>query len=268
VRINRLDQQRIMRAMRNYSTPYRGALTAPGSRSFVAASSKYLSSTAAALTSASPYFGMTMACWFNCNGSTGTTQGLMSIGNTGSGIQIDRLTISSTPTLDFVFRDDASVLAAVTGSAPKYGVWQHACSIQANASKSVFLNGGGKTTTTTATGSVTWNLFTVGAVASAGANAYFDGYIGEAAIWNVVLSDAEILSLNTQIEIDGLRGYPPAFTVRPDALYAYWPLFGSSSPELDQTQGAHSLTLNAAPAQASLRPPVIYPPWMVWAAGS
>lgn len=52
----------------------------------------------------------------------------------------------------------------------------------------------------------------------------FPGILAEVGIWNVVLTNAEILSLG--------RGVPPR-EVRRSALVGYWPLYGAASPEPD-----------------------------------
>lgn len=58
--------------------------------------------------------------------------------------------------------------------------------------------------------------------AGAGATAPFHGRIAHAAIWNVALSDAELVML--------ANGALPTH-VRPSALQGYWPLHGIDSPE-------------------------------------
>lgn len=57
---------------------------------------------------------------------------------------------------------------------------------------------------------------------------WFDGHIAECAIWNTNLSVGEIESLG--------RGLSPAF-VRPQSLQAYWPIYGTASPEPDFSSG-------------------------------
>ena len=67
------------------------------------------------------------------------------------------------------------------------------------------------------------------------------GRIAECGIWNVALSDNEIVSLAT--------GVPPS-RIRPGSLKGYWPLWGAAFPEPDlsgnRNSGTQTGTLSAA----------------------
>lgn len=80
---------------------------------------------------------------------------------------------------------------------------------------------------------------------------YSDAYTGvlaEAAIWDTVLSAADVAIL--------ADGYAPTF-VKPANLLSYWPLFGRASTEPD-VWGSYPLTVGAGATQ-SAHPRIIYP---------
>lgn len=62
--------------------------------------------------------------------------------------------------------------------------------------------------------------------------------IAEAAVWNVALTDAEMLAL--------AKGVKP-YLIRPKNLFGYWPLHGLQSPEADRSGKAQNMILTAAP---------------------
>lgn len=73
------------------------------------------------------------------------------------------------------------------------GVWQHIAMVVAStSSRNIFLNGGGKGTSTV-TESPTLNNQVM--CTDGGTSAFFDGYLCEYARWNVALSDSEVLGL-------------------------------------------------------------------------
>ena len=76
---------------------------------------------------------------------------------------------------------------------------------------------------------------------------FLDGRVGEAAIWNVTLGDAEHAIL--------AAGFSPLF-VRPQSLVRYYPIIGRTSPEIE-LMGGFDLTVTGA--VASEHPPIILP---------
>jgi len=81
-------------------------------------------------------------------------------------------------------------------------------------------------------------------------NNALDGRIGEGAIWNVALTDAEVARL--------AKGIHP-FKVRPANIVAYWPLWGRNSPEPDCV-GGFNLTVTGATQAA--HPPKAQMLWL------
>jgi hypothetical protein len=104
----------------------------------------------------------------------------------------------------------------------------------------VFLNGGGKASTTGSITANNWNHFSnaikvlLAADSAFGAAEYFGGALADAAAWTVVLSDFEIAALGA-----GARPY----RIRPGSLVGYWPLQGKASPEPDFSNNANNGTV-------------------------
>ena len=95
--------------------------------------------------------------------------------------------------------------------------WQHAAgSFEASNARSVFLNGGNKGENTSNTSAYLPNVTNIGRIERAvNSPHFFDGFLSEAAIWNVVLTDSEIASL--------AKGFSPR-RIRPQSLVFYAPL--------------------------------------------
>jgi hypothetical protein len=76
-----------------------------------------------------------------------------------------------------------------------------------------------------------------------------DGRIGEAAIWNVALNQAECEAL--------AAGFSPLF-IRPASLVNYWDMVLNADPLVDR-MGNDNLTATNTPTQAGNHPPIIMP---------
>lgn len=133
------------------------------------------------------------------------------------------------------------------------GTLHHACGIHAAANDTrVFIDGGSKNTSTTST-TPTVDDTRIGTLNNGGTiENFFDGDIAEVGIWNVALTDPEVLVLST--------GMSPLL-VRPSSLVGYWPLIGRYSPEIDRV-GRFDMTLDNTPAFAD-HPRMFYPISMV-----
>jgi hypothetical protein len=86
------------------------------------------------------------------------------------------------------------------------------------------------------------NAISVGAIITSAGTNYgggTNGLIAHVAIWNSILSEAQVVQL--------ANGALPTDVSR-DTLVAYWPLVGSASPEPD-TVGSYNLTLSSTPGQ-------------------
>ena len=137
-----------------------------------------------------------------------------------------------------------------TTQANDANVWNHAaCSDgSGDASPSVYLNGGGKSSNTTertysAIDQTEMALNTV----SGSEQHKFSGRLAESAIWNVVLSDGEIALL--------AKGFSPLL-FRPQNLVGYWPLIRDD----DQDRvGDLNMTAFNTPTVSAHPPNIIYP---------
>jgi hypothetical protein len=165
---------------------------------------------------------LTMACWFNAD-NTSAFGMLMNIASTqpfNSRYRLEvRGDVAGDP-LRLLIDDNAGVIAtADTTSGYSASTWTHACAVFAsNSSRSVLINGGSKgtNTTTASPNAAHFDRLTIGAQHfSTTINAWFDGRIAEAGVWNAALTDAEIASLADGMTCD---------KVRPQSLVFYAPL--------------------------------------------
>ena len=142
--------------------------------------------------------------------------------------------------------DGSHAAAETTTGIASINTWNHVAAVFAsNSSRSPYLNGGSKDTSTVAQNTVTSDKIFIGQGLGSG---YTSGRIADVAIWNAALTDTEIAIL--------ALGYSP-LTIRPQSLVSYWPLIGRTSPEIDLV-GGYGLTLVNAPTAAA-HPRIIYP---------
>ena len=213
-------------------------------RNFVAASSQFLENGAAIVTAAP----LTMACWYRPVATNAAyllmMQGLFDASTDYFYLyhNLTNTVVAQTHATDTVF--------AATSAGTSAGVWTHACAVFAAAdSRAAYINGGSKGTNTDSRTPAGINRTLLGARYLTGSKSLFlDGDLAEAAIWNVALDDAEVATLAAGVSPLG---------VRPSGLVAYWPLIGTTSPEID-IRGRTELTLNNTPTQAA-HPRIFYP---------
>jgi hypothetical protein len=188
---------------------------------------------------------LTMAYWGFCTSASHASVGLA----------LGRFSGASSATMSVGMRGDVSggpVRVTHVGN-PDGGVfpfadsttgysintWHHACGVFASdSSRSAFIDGGSKATNTTAISGV--NNSDSAIIATQRTNGFFTRYflgrIAYPCIWNVALSDAEVLSL--------ARGTHPSL-VRPEAITALWDLTGGFSPEPDRFGGWDATLVNS-----------------------
>lgn len=217
-------------------------------RAFVTASSQGLSYAGAVL-AAEP---LTMACWAFVDNLT-ATHCLMSLTDGTSNSRRMDLLANGAATGDPVqaFKQNSGTSdSAGTSAAYPSGTWFHAAAVFAGAtSRAAYLNGASKGTNATSIATPVLNKTGLGYLPRLTAASYLSGRMAEAGIWNVALSDAEVLTL--------ARGVSPLM-VRPEALIAYWPLLGRYAPENDLL-GGFPLTLSASPPAQAAHPRILYP---------
>lgn len=214
------------------------------SRNFSAASSQYLSVSAAVVTDVP----LTMACWFRANDVT-ADRTLMVLGDTTDGDPRFELLIMGAVAGDPVQASTANILGETNNANTTTGysanTWHHACGVWASATdRRAFIDGGSKGTNTTSTAVTGLDTLRIGTRLAANAR-FMDGLIAEAAIWNVALSDGEVKALGSGC---------PVLSVRPGSIVAYYPLYGIASPEVDYTVNRKHLTVTNGPTQGRHAP--------------
>jgi hypothetical protein len=208
-------------------------------RSFDDASSQCLRASWSAVT-APPF---SMAIWFRC---TGTSYGVMSIGLDSNDHHHSLLLTGAGTVLAMTQRDEDWNNYATSSATFTADVWQHACGTWAStAERHVYLNGGNKGDNSNSCTNPTVQDIALAERVDQYSDK-FTGDLAEAAIWNVVLTDAEVAILGA--------GYSPLF-VRPQSLVAYWPLI--RDPDIDIV-GRNSLTPINTPG-VSAHPRILHP---------
>lgn len=211
-------------------------------RTFVAASSQFLS-LASAFVTALPF---TFVGWGKPSDLVGAHPVLV-VGATAT-TDTWRLTQNNATVRAVSVAAGITVFAA-TGSLISTGAWQHfAATFTSITDRAAFYNGGNKATNATSNNPATPNQSRIGANYDAGvSNNFFNGDLAECAAWNIALADADIALL---------AAGEPAQQIQPQALIGVWPIWGNDSPEPD-VFGTNAMTLNAGPAKASGHPPVL-----------
>ena len=126
---------------------------------------------------------------------------------------------------------------AETTSGYSAGVWNHACAVfTSNTLRAAYLNGGSKGTNASSMAPVGLDNTTIGCLELAGTDAYATAAIAECALWDVALTDGDVLTLSKRVS---------PLLVRPDHLVAYWPLVGRNTTEPD-VMGLAPMTVTGA----------------------
>jgi hypothetical protein len=187
-----------------------------------------------------------LSCWAYTS-VTNADQALMGIYGSSTQSQIDMRAASDGKLHGGVQNNAGSNGYGVTPTLYPANSWFHAATVVASTtSQSVYLNGGGKNTNTTSHSPGTSDRTAIGFRDNTNQDRPFGaggtGYLAEAAIWNIALSDADVAAL--------ALGLCPLL-IHPEALVAYWPLLGSNSPENNLCSNSSTLairgSLTAAP---------------------
>lgn len=177
----------------------------------------------------------TMACWFKTTDTT-DTQSLVSLDST-AGISNNwlRLHLRSGKVCVDLNNGGAGYSQTFTSTSYSSGVWSHACGVFSSpTSRAVYLNGGGVGSGSTSCTPASINQTDLGVLLNGSNSEFFNGSVGEVAIWNVALIANEITAL--------VNGRLPT-SVRPTALKCYWPLYGAYAPEPDLSGNKNNGTL-------------------------
>lgn len=179
----------------------------------------------------------TMACWAVSDGPSGN-DGMMSI--TAGAASASRLVLMTGNSTNTVVARANNNGGAATSTTFTTGVLFHACGVWvASNDRSAFLNGGGKGSTTNIQAlGTTPDLTRIGNSRASSANDFFfDGRISWPCIWNVALTDAEVLAL--------ANGCPP-WLIRPASIVGLWTLDGAPGTAVPLI-GSTSLTATGSP---------------------
>lgn len=221
------------------------------SRDFESTSSQYLNNANGIVSN----FPLTMACWFKSENAA-ITQTLLSVGTAGSANHRHTLSAAGAVASDPITLLSQTTSGGTATSTTGYtvGTWHHAVGVVISATdRRAYIDGGSEGTSVTNLTPAGMNSTYIGARQAVAVTAFMDGFIAEAAIWNVALNIQEILAL--------ARGVCP-LEIRPLALVSYWPVFGLSDPEPDYGGGGFHMTVNAAPPKANHAP--VRPMFPLW----
>lgn len=159
---------------------------------------------------------ITMACWFKAANVT-ASHVLMSIG-TNAGASRWQIVENTTggSIIQAISALSGTSGTSAGGSGTVSGIWRHFAGVFASTtSRKAYLDGVGMTTDTTSIAITGTNRTLIGARINSTAGAFAAGLIAEAAIWNVALTDADMIAL--------AKGVRPS-QVRPQNLVLYAPL--------------------------------------------
>ena len=211
-------------------------------RKFASASTQFANAASTISALAYPF---TMACWARWV-TTGTVTCMSITDGTPTGSYVALYPIS-------VMRADAfdgSTQAPADGTTTiSTGVWYHVAGVfVSSSSRFVYVNGVQEGNNTTVV-SPTLTLPGVGDITRPTPTFVMNGDVAEAAIWNVQLTNSELIAL--------AGGWSPP-SVRPVSLSYYWPLNGNDSPELDRWKNKLDLNLQNTPTKSNSHPAMRY----------
>lgn len=192
----------------------------------------YMEATSAALT-AGP---LTFSAWINSD-TTGAAGRILSISST-TGNDRWSLLLGATDVISFQVGASGSFGTVSTTNTITAGTWHHVAgsyNTTVNQPQQVWIDGTKTGPTNSSRTPVAGNLNRTllgSTYISSALTQYFNGRIAEAAIWSVVLSDADVTSLS--------KGFKPS-AVRPDKLALYMPLVR----EVQDVRAGLSFTNNA-----------------------
>lgn len=209
-----------------------------------------------AVVTATPF---TMACWARTSiVGAATSQLLMGLFNSASTSNINSFQLEvvvTTNTIGFQAADGAAASEAVTTTSIAANTWFHACGVSASAtSRSVYLNGGSKSTGATSRVPAGLNRTSVGLQDNTAANKAFavggTGDIAEVAIWNTALSDADVARHATGID---------AIAIQREFLVGLWRLDGGGLTEVNVINPSQPMVVQGA-LSLSAPPPKFFMP--------
>lgn len=199
---------------------------------FISTSSQYLS-IPYSLSATMP---MTLACFSKAAISGTLTQISFGILNGSHRNQLVRLPAN---TLRLTAVGSNGTITADTTATVANNEWHHVAGTFETSSRTPYLNGvAGNTNTTNIGTQLPFNLLLIGARYGPGLGLYFNGDIADLGVWNVILTNSEIVSLAQGATCN---------KVRPQNLIFYAPLIRN----LQDTKNGRIITPNNGPALAT-----------------
>lgn len=182
---------------------------------------------------------ITLAAWAY-KSTSNQTRVAVSIGDVDSLNRVSLVFISSANVRATSVNTSGTGAVTDTSTTFSANTWAHGAAVfTSTTSRTVYLNGGGSSTSTTSNDPSAANFDTtnIGCINnSSGRSTYFDGRLAEVGVWSVALTAAEVASL--------AKGISP-LSVRPGSLIAYWPLIGNASPEIE-LRNRYEMTVSGA----------------------
>ena len=133
---------------------------------------------------------------------------------------------------------------AVASGTVTVGNWTHMAAVSASATdRRVYRDGANKDTNTVNIVPAGLDRISIGRAGDSSPSDEFDGRMTHAGLWNVALTDSEILSLANGADI---------LSIRRGSLINFWPV-GGQSPEQDVV-GNLNLTISGTPTQVAEAP--------------
>ena len=163
---------------------------------------------------------MTFACFFNSDtvgGSNPVNSGVLMYAGVPSATSRYLLSLFQSKIYATAINASNTVSSALSTSSFSIGTWTHACGVfESTTSRKVYFNGTLEDTKTNLISPANATQLRIGIQRLNNTNVSgHDGRIAEAGIWNVALTDAEILSLSRGMTCD---------KIRPQSLVYYTPL--------------------------------------------
>lgn len=226
-------------------------------RHFVEENTEWLQGDASPLSS----YPVTMACWFRTDNVTFNDRCLIQIADSGQSDRYFRLGLSGTNNeITALTRFDEVANGILTTTSYSANTWHHGLMSGSKSgndvTQSVYLDAGGEgdETLLSRNDAIGLNEIAIGYENDSSPGDPWDGDIGEAAVWNVVLTDEERVAL--------AAGMCPLF-VRSDALVFYVPLNAPSGDEIDLIGGIVLSDINTVTASPD-HPPIHVPETDIW----
>lgn len=210
------------------------------SRLFNSGTPDYFNAASAAIT-AVPF---SLSAWVNPT-SVVTSQTVIEIYDSAGELDKFLFYLGSSSQVTLQSRRGAAIAQSTAGTLVA-NVWQHVGAVSsATNSRFSFLNGTKGTENTTTAVPTSLDSTSIGMDRDTTPGNAFNGMIAEVAIWNVAISDNEMVALS--------RGQSP-LRIRRSSLVHYWPLWGNHSPEIPAIRGSFEMTASGGPSRGNHAP--------------